>query len=229
MICPNCGLDAPNEANFCPRCGKPISPQGEANAPEDPRKDSLTTPPGTGSARTPTGNYVFSGPPDEADEVVFWDEYPSMRTAIPGIVISVLIGTTIIIALQVIPFSGSGIIQIVISAIVLLLVLGDILRHWIRLHSIKYRLTSQRLFVTHGLINKRTDEVELEKYKDIFVNQDFWDNIVGCGDIEVVTSDVSHPTIRIIDVVDPIGKKESIRTAARQRKSILGIARREDL
>jgi uncharacterized membrane protein YdbT with pleckstrin-like domain len=174
-------------------------------------------------------NYVLSSPPDETPEKILWDEYPSMRTAIPGIVIAILVGGAIIVALQFFPIIGNRIVQLVIMAIVALLVIAEILRHYIRLHSIKYRMSNQRIFVTYGLVNKRTDEVELEKYKDIFVNQDFWDHIVGCGDIEVVTSDVTNPTIRIIDVADPIGKKESIRTAARERKSVLGITRREEL
>lgn len=176
-----------------------------------------------------SSNYVLSSPPDHSQEHILWDEYPSMRTAIPGIILSIVIGAVLIVVLQFLPFIGSRTVQLVISGIILLLVLADISRHYIRLHSIKYRLSTQRIFVTHGLVNKRTDEVELEKYKDIFVNQDFWDNIVGCGDIEVVTSDATNPTIRIIDIVDPIAKKETIRDAARARKSMLGITRREEL
>lgn len=227
MICPNCGLDVAEDANFCGRCGKPITAQGRANAVRD--EGVGRSAPASAVADSTPSNYVFSGPPDQTAEKILWDEYPSMRTAIPGIVLSILVGVVIVVGLQLVPFTGNHVAQWVITGIVVALVIGNILRYWIRLHSIKYRLSSQRMFVTHGLVNKRTDEVELEKYKDIFVNQDFWDNIVGCGDIELVTSDVTNPTIRIIDVVDPIGKKETIRAAARERKSVLGITRREDL
>lgn len=222
MICPNCGLQVADNANFCNHCGKALSMQGtvtEGNTAVDPR---------VADAATASG-YVLSSPPDETPERDLWNEYPSMRTAIPKIIMVMLIGGALIIALQIFPIPWSGTIKLVITGLVLFLVLADIIRHYIRLHSIRYRLSTQRLFVTYGLVNKRTDEVELEKYKDIFVNQDFWDSIVGCGDIEVVTSDVSNPTIRIIDVVDPIGKKETIRAAARERKSVLGITRREEL
>lgn len=225
MICPNCGLEIPADANFCNRCGTPVSSQGKATA-------AGTTPPAGAAAPspTPTGSqYVLSSPPDHASERDLWSEYPSMRTALPGIVASILIGTILIVVLQYLPFAGHKTLQLIITGIVVLLVLADILRHYIRLHSIRYRLTTQRIFITHGLVNKRTDEVELEKYKDIFVNQDFWDNLVGCGDIEVITSDVTNPTIRIIDIRDPIAKKETIRAAARERKSLLGITRREEL
>jgi len=237
VICPNCGLEISDKANFCDRCGTPVSPQGAAAAAGRPATAAdNVTPAGAGAAGRGAGseseyasNYVLSSPPDQTPERILWDEYPSMRTAIPGIVVSVVIGVILIVGLQFIPFRGNRSLQWIISGIIAVIVLADISRHYIRLHSTKYRLSTQRLFITHGLVNKRTDEVELEKYKDIFVNQDFWDNIVGCGDIEVVTSDATNPTIRIIDVVDPIGKKETIRAAARERKSVLGITRREEL
>lgn len=225
MICPNCGLEIPADANFCTRCGAPVSPQGKATA----AGTAAAAPPAPDSTTTTGSQYVLSSPPDHASERDLWSEYPSMRTALPGIVASLVIGGAIIAVLQYLPFTGHKTAQLVITIIVLVLVLGDMLRHYIRLHSIRYRLTTQRIFITHGLINKRTDEVELEKYKDVFVNQDFWDNIVGCGDIEVITSDVTNPTIRIIDIRDPIAKKETIRAAARERKSLLGITRREEL
>lgn len=226
MICPNCGLEISDTANFCNHCGKPVSAQGRAST-----TGATSATPGVSAEteRDISANYVLSSPPDETPERVLWDEFPSMRTAISGIVISILIGAALIIALQFLPIFASQVAQLAITAIIVVIVVVDILRHYIRLHSIRYRLSTQRIFITHGLINKRTDEVELEKYKDIFVNRDFWDNIVGCGDIEVVTSDSTNPTIRIIDVVDPIGKKESIRAAARERKSVLGITRREEL
>lgn len=219
MKCPSCGLDAPDSANFCNHCGSPLSIQGVVTGGGAPTK------PGDDIA----ANYIMGSLPDQGKEVDIWAENPSMRTVIPGAVSWILGGIAVIIMLQVIPGKPGGTLEWIIIGAVVLIVLFMLAKYYIRLHSIHYRLTSQRIFITHGLVNKRTDEVELEKYKDVFVNQDFWDKIVGCGDIEVVTGDLTNPTIKIIDVIDPVGKKESIRSAARERKSGLGITRREEL
>lgn len=221
MKCPSCGLEIPDGSNFCSHCGNAITMQGQVAG---NRNSEAGAPAGDAGE-----NYYMAPPPDQTPEKNLWDEYPSMKTAIPGIVLWVVGGIAVIIALQFIPFTGSQLVQYIVAAVVALVVLGVLVRYYIRYHSTKYRLSTQRLFVTHGLLNKRTDEIELEKYKDIFVNQDFWDKIVGCGDIEVVTSDTTHPTVKITDVRDPITKKENIRAAARERKSILGITRREEL
>jgi uncharacterized membrane protein YdbT with pleckstrin-like domain len=135
----------------------------------------------------------------------------------------------VILAVQFLHLGLAPVVELTVCIAVVLVVLAMLIRYYVRLHSISYRLSTQRLFITYGLFNKRTDEIELEKYKDIFVNQDFWDKMVGCGDIEVVTADVTNPTVKIIDVVDPIAKKETIRAAARERKSALGITRREEI
>jgi len=220
MKCPSCGLEVADGANFCSHCGNAINVQGK-----------VATPAAKAPAPDQSSSYYMAPPPDQGAERTLWDENPSMRTAIPGIVLWILIGIAVIIGLNVAPippFLG-GTVGLIISGIVAIIVIGVLVQYWIRFHSIRYRLSTQRIFVTYGIFNKRTDEVELEKYKDIFVNQGFWNKIVGCGDIEVITGDVTNPTIKIIDVLDPIGKKELIRSAARERKSVLGINRREEL
>lgn len=225
MICPTCGLQIPDKSNFCSHCGASLTVQARAISSS---QGDASSQPGSETVGGTT-KYFMGSRPDEAEEHDIWKCHPSMRTAIPGIALAVAVGLIVIVILAIASPGWGAAVNIAIQGLVVLVVLWIIARYFIRRHSLNYRLSSQRLFITHGLINKRTDEVELEKYKDIFVNQDVWDKVVGCGDIEIVTSDVTHPTIRIIDVIDPVGKKESIRVAARQRKSMLGITRREEL
>lgn len=226
MKCKACGLEVAEGANFCGHCGAPVTVQGQVAAAQAGPAGAGA---GAGAAAGLAPGVVMSPPPDQTPEKTLWDETPSMRTALPGILSWVLGGLVLIIAVKFIPTGFTPIIEWSIIGVVAAIVLFMLGRYYVRLHSIRYRLTTQRIFVTYGLLNKRTDEIELEKYKDIFVNQDFWDKMVGCGDIEVVTGDVTNPTIKIIDVEDPIAKKETIRAAARERKSMLGITRREEL
>lgn len=225
MQCPACGLTVMDGGNFCSRCGTSLTAQ-------DRSSQAPAAGPADVSVPAPRGRDAAPAP---AEEKTVWCEHPSMRTAIPVLCMVLAAYAAVAIAIwALLPGKqGTGIshtnLQLIVLggfAVVYFLVL---LRYFIRTRSTRYRLSSQRLFVEHGLLSKRIDEVELEHYKDIFVSQDFLDRLVGCGDVQVVTGDVTNPTVDIIDVLDPVAKKEIIRTAARERKASLGILRREDL
>lgn len=226
MRCPNCGLDVIDKSSFCNHCGTPLTDQGKmqqvsvANAP-------------LAQAGAQTAKVT---PADQPPETILWEEYPSFRTAVP-LLVGTAVGYLIIAVILSILMRSHATAMIwgvkwpefvlfVLFVIGELSILGGFLA---RLRSLRYRLSTQRLFLERGLLNKRTDEVELEKYKDIFVNQDFWDRLMGCGDVRVITGDVTNQTIEIVDVKDPVRKKELIRKAARDRQAALGIIRREDL
>jgi len=221
-------LDVPDNSNFCKHCGAALTTQGKSGTVAIPHGE---TPP-SGIASVAAAAPVRTGP-----EQTIWEDYPSFKTVVPGLALWIALILAIFAGYMFLlpdaqhfragDGADMGALIIVAAGGVLLVVI--ILRHFIRLRSIKYRLTNERMFLTHGIFSKRTDEIELEKYKDIFVNQDFWDKMMGCGDIQVVTSDVTNPTVNIMDVVDPIGKKEIIRRCARERQQSLGMTRREEL
>ncbi len=226
MKCPKCGLDIPDNSNFCKHCGSALTVQGRTHEP----MVSGETPP-SGSNVPGAAAVLSTGP-----EKILWEEYPSMRTLAPALILWALLFIAVFLIYELLlpetahlmngPTDIGTQIILGLGAIVLL---GSMVRHFVRLRSTHYRLTNERMFITEGIFSKRTEEVELEKYKDIFVNQDFWDKVVGCGDIQVVTSDVTNPTVNIVDVVDPLGKKELIRRCARERQLALGMTRREEL
>jgi uncharacterized membrane protein YdbT with pleckstrin-like domain len=222
-LCPSCGLDNPENASFCSHCGTALNMQGKTVQ--------------VGATNKPVAEHpVVDRAPktvDTADERTLWEEYPSFRTAIPVLIIEVLLFVAALVAVSVVAapsavIAGIG-LQFIVVAVFLVVLLITFFRYFLRLRSTKYKLTSQRIFVTRGILNKRIDEIELEKYRDIFVSQAFLDRIMGCGDIKVVTGDVTNPTVDIQDVTDPMSKKELIRSAARERQKAIGIVRREDL
>jgi uncharacterized membrane protein YdbT with pleckstrin-like domain len=220
MRCEKCGLDVADKSSFCSHCGAAVSEQG--------RMQQMAT---TNEPTPQPMRLTPRAPLEPQAEKVLWQEYPSFRTAFPILAVVALvaiIGWILLLTVPALREAGRGwTFPWLIVSFALLAVIA--MYYFIRLRSTRYRLTSQRIFIEHGLLNKRTDEVELEKYKDVFVNQDFWDRIVGCGDIRVITGDVTNQTVEIIDVIDPLTKKELIRSAARDRQSALGIIRREDL
>lgn len=76
----------------------------------------------------------------------------------------------------------------------------------------RYRLTTQRLFVTRGLIARAGDELELYRIEDFRVEQTIFDRLFGIGDIVLLSTDRTTPAIRIFGLAEPERVKESIRT-----------------
>ena len=94
-------------------------------------------------------------------------------------------------------------------------------RVWVHIHSRQYRLTTQRFFMTHGLIAKHVEEIELYRVADVTVHQGFVQRLLGYGSITVLSDDESNPKSELIGVAAPLALKEQIRTAfraARQRE-----------
>lgn len=84
-------------------------------------------------------------------------------------------------------------------------VLIMLFKRW-TLKSTSYRLTNQRFFVDEGILNRKSEELELYRVKDITVVRPFFLRIVGRGNIILHTSDKTNPTVVVkaiknIDVV----------------------------
>lgn len=94
---------------------------------------------------------------------------------------------------------------------------------WIDVKSVKYRLTTQRLFVTRGLISRKVDEVELFRVKDVTLAQGVLERMLGIGTVTVLSTDDSTPELRMEGIADPAKMKDAIREhclAARRRERV---------
>lgn len=211
--CSHCGLELPDDSLFCNHCGTSLNGQTASLATAKPDEPSVAK----------------RGVPADAssEEQVLWEAYPSFRTTIPVLIV-ILVAGAIAVGLLV-AFQAPQWSWLTALGLTAALLAFFALWAWIRLRGTRYRLTSQRIFVQHGLFSIQTDEVELEHYRDIALRQGFWNRIMGCGDVEVFTGDESTPVVKIADVCDPVASKELIRSAARERKRQLGILRREEL
>ncbi len=221
MICPKCGAETSDEGDFCIACGVALTERGAALKSSAPIR-------GEGPGAAPS------------EEQVLWEGHPSMKPVIPSLVfIVVVIAALYGIFYYLVGFLGTrgqgipdnfwNLVAPALAAVAALIILFQLIRQWIRKITVRYSVSSQRIFVKHGVFSKRHDEIELEHYKDVIVNRGMLDSLVGCGDIRVMTSDPTHPIVELTDVGDPLGKKEIIRGAAEARKRSLGIVRREEL
>ena len=94
---------------------------------------------------------------------------------------------------------------------------------WVQVHATDYRLTTQRLFRRRGLLAKQVEELELFRVKDVTVDQSMFGRLLHVGNITVLSTDDSTPTLPLVGIGDPIAVKEAIRLhyrAARQREHV---------
>ena len=71
-----------------------------------------------------------------------------------------------------------------------------------------FELTSQRLRLYTGVLNRRIDEIELYRVKDTAIEEPFWLRLFKLGTLIIETSDRSHPIVRIYAIDDVTGVRE---------------------
>jgi len=93
-----------------------------------------------------------------------------------------------------------------------------------------YELTTERLLINKvGVMSTKRDEIELYKIKDVSVKQGMKEKLGGFGDIEIHSSDESHPTYTIKRIKDPNQVKEAIRRAVLDNKNNMNISYRQNI
>jgi len=66
---------------------------------------------------------------------------------------------------------------------------------WLVLRNIRYELTTERLKLREGVLNKRLDEVELYRVRDYSLEQPLFLRPFGLSNITLGTADPSHPAV----------------------------------
>lgn len=107
--------------------------------------------------------------------------------------------------------------------------LVDKAKSQMNVNSTVYRLTNQRIIVENGLLSRKQEEIELNKIKDFTVRQSITEKLMGIGNIEIISIDVSTPKIILNNVENPFGVKDKIRAAMIEYKKKLNITYREHI
>lgn len=96
------------------------------------------------------------------------------------------------------------------------------IRWWLT-RSTVYELTSQRLKIRRGILNRRLDELELFRVKDYTMEQPLMLRMVGLGNLSLITSDLTTPVVALRAIKDVEAVREKLRTAVqaeRDRKRV---------
>jgi uncharacterized membrane protein YdbT with pleckstrin-like domain len=96
-------------------------------------------------------------------------------------------------------------------------VLMWLIRWWVT-KCTAYELTSQRLRIRTGILNKKVDELELFRVKDYSMEQPFLLRLVGLGNLTMVTSDATTPTVSIRAISGVEAVREKLRNAVQAER-----------
>lgn len=83
---------------------------------------------------------------------------------------------------------------------------------WWMTRTTVYELTSQRLRRRSGILDRKLDELELFRVKDYTMEQPVLLRMLGLGNLTLITSDATTPTVAI----KAIGEVEKVREMLRQ-------------
>ncbi len=72
----------------------------------------------------------------------------------------------------------------------------------------RYAMTEDRLFLSIGFLSIRDEEVLLYRIRDINTSRTLWQRIFGVGNVTVVSSDKSMPTLVMTNIKHPLQVKE---------------------
>lgn len=140
-------------------------------------------------------------------EPVVFIAKPVWRAFIPRFVAAAIFAFLCIKFLQAFELGAVIPVQYVAPVICGLILLNIIYE----LFSSEYKLTTQRLFIKHGLFSVNYDELELFRVKDVKFNQTLTQRPFGVGNITIYSTDESTPELKIINVARPFELKEKIR------------------
>lgn len=94
---------------------------------------------------------------------------------------------------------------------------------WLSIKTTRYELTSERLKIRRGILNKKTDELELYRVRDYSVEKPLFIRLFSLGNVILETSDKSHPTVIIRAVKDSERLCDEFRTHVEASRKAKGV------
>ena len=110
-----------------------------------------------------------------------------------------------------------------LTLLLLALPLGHALWRYLETRFHQFELTSERMRVRRGVLSRRTDELELYRVRDTYLEEPFVYRLVGLGTVVMNTSDETHPTFALRAIRDAATLQEKLRErveAMRQHKKV---------
>lgn len=182
-----------------------------------------TNPPGGGGSPTQVPTMFLQGSPIERKEL--FHGRSSHVTELTLHVIGALFGFAGLILAVWLFFASFGLLSLV-GLLVSCIGGGLVSWAWIKVMSTDYRVDTLRVEVERGILRKRIDNLELWRVKDIQFRQSLTQRMLGVGDVVLVTSDSTNPTIALRGIPAPRSLYDSLRDAvdaAKRSRGVMGM------
>jgi Bacterial PH domain len=95
--------------------------------------------------------------------------------------------------------------------------------------SIHYKITSERVRITEGMLGKDREDIELVRVQDIDMSQGLTERMLGIGDITVRSHDRSNPEVILNNVSNPTEVHEILRRAVLKARKKYNVSFREEM
>jgi uncharacterized membrane protein YdbT with pleckstrin-like domain len=149
-------------------------------------------------------------------ETVLWSGHTSQWVHFWYYLFCVVIAVGIAVAATMFGLATAGVGMLGYAALIIP-VLMWLIRWWVT-KCTTYELTTQRLRIRTGILNKKVDELELFRVKDYSMEQPFLLRLVGLGNLKMVTSDATTPTVSISAIPGVEAVREKLRNAVQAER-----------
>jgi membrane protein YdbS with pleckstrin-like domain len=93
---------------------------------------------------------------------------------------------------------------------------------FLRIKATRYELTSQRLKIITGIVDRKEVEIELFRLRDLSLEQGFLQRIANVGTVVALSSDKDAPAIHLQWVNNPDAVKDKLRTFIMEARRTTG-------
>lgn len=93
-----------------------------------------------------------------------------------------------------------------------------------KVNSIYYEITNQRILITTGLLGRKHDEIELYKIQDYKITQTVFERLLNIGNLIIFSADNTTPQFVLRNIKNPNKVKEILRTAVLEFKQNMNIS-----
>ena len=94
---------------------------------------------------------------------------------------------------------------------------------FLEIRSVKYFISTSRIKITQGILDRHVKEIELYRIQDTSAFQSFFSRMLGKGSLFIISGDKSEPRIEIKSVANHEELREKLRNAviaARQKAKV---------
>ncbi len=148
-------------------------------------------------------------------EYAVWSGTTSQWINLPGFLFWGAIALAAVVAAILLAFAAALLVVVVCA--------GVIFWKYLVVKNELFELTSERLKMHSGVLNKKLSELELYRVTDTQFDQPFWLRLVGLSNVHILSADKTTPVVTITAVSQGRELREQVRQLVEARRTAKGV------